>query len=271
MDDYRAKNYTHIPLPLDQKYVNTETGEVHDLAPQQIIHPDASVFTAISHLRGDPFLLVDHRYWYGVEDGEIKWSGRNTDFDRKLGRIISTRHHDPETKRDIANVVRSQGHVGIITLADINSRAAKESIYPVIAELESVFAEKIEEELDEIDIVPYLSSKTIDRWSEAKEEGLGMHISEFMELSEILSVVGDHETLRAKFDYNSKTEFEETGGLVHLRNPIMHLSRTLVHNREDLQQTVDRIERCKDIIERADRDVILENYSHDPWLSEFPD
>jgi hypothetical protein len=271
LEEYQSRDYTYIPLPLDNKYVNTETGKVHDLAPQQTIHSDASVFTAISHLRGDPFLLIDHRYVYGYKNGELKAKPKyHADFDRRIGRPYSSGDLEPEVKRDIANFIKERGYMKIITLADVNSRAAKESIYPVIAELESVFAEEIRDRMDEIDIIPYLSFETIERWSEAKQEGLGMHISEFMNLSEILEVVNDNEDIRSEFGYQSKTEFEETGGLVKLRNPIMHSSRTLVHNREDLQDTVNRINRCKRIIEKTDREVILEDYNHDPWMSEFP-
>ncbi|WP_275736608.1 hypothetical protein [Halorhabdus sp. SVX81] len=270
LEFYRKNDYTYIPLPLDQKYVNSETEEVHDLAPQQLISTDAQVFSAMTHLPGDDFLLTHPGYVYGLEDGELAYErGIRSDFDQTIGWPYSDEGLSKEQKNELAELISQEGHLGIITLADMNNRATKEAIYPIVAELESIFARKIREELSEIDIIPYLDSDTIEQWAEAQREGLGIHISEFMSISDLLNVAKEYEEIRSKFGYDSKREFEETGGIVKLRNSIMHLPRPLIQNIEELHKTIERIERCKMIIEEVGGEVRLQ-HDRQYWFEEFP-
>lgn len=276
LEEYRSLKYTYVPLPLEKKYVNTKTAEVHELAPQQLITPESSVYSAIEHLRGDPFLLVYHPHYFGYDNSELKCTRSLRTFNTIVGSCFQTIDKMPEKKDEILNKIRSEGVFEIITLADINRRATKESLYPIIAELEALFAEKIKQKYksgEQIEIIPYLSSETIDRWGQAKNEGLDMHVSEFMTLSEIQEVIADDEELYSQFGFSSKKKFKEaTGGLVDLRHPIMHTPRTLVHNEDDLHDLVDRIQRCKKIIEKDGQEVYLKSHSGSdpPWYSELP-
>jgi hypothetical protein len=273
LEEYRSKKYTYVPLPLDKKFVNTETGEIHELHPQQIIYPDATVYRAVSHLRGDPFLLVLHSHSFGTEDGELSCALGRSRFDETIGDLYATFSELPEQKELIMDLAEDTGIFEIITLADINRRATKESLYPIIAELESMFAEKIKQEFEgegQLELIPYLGSETIERWGESKEDGLDMHVSEFMTLSEIQEVIANTEEIYNEYNFNSKSKFEDaTGGLVEMRNEIMHVPRTLVHDEEDLHTLVDRVERCKEIVEEGGSEVKLSLYNRDPWYSDF--
>lgn len=274
---YRDKRFTYVPLPLERKYVNTETGEVKELAPEQFIHIDASVFTAIDHLQDHPFLLVRQNHRIGIRDGEFHIQTYNDNSEEIIGSVFETAKNYPDRKKELLNLV-SGNKFWIITLADVNRRKTKESLYPVIAELESMFAEEIKKEYtgeDQIEVIPNLSSGTIDRWGNARQDGLEMHVSEFMTLSEMLKVVGKNSNILERLGFSSRNKFNEyTGGIINLRNPVMHSSRTLVHNREDLKSTIERINRAKDLIERMGTEVHMRQYPddyHPPWLKEFPD
>lgn len=277
INEYRELNFTYVPLPMDKKYFNTETREIFELAPQQIIKADASVFTVIEHLRGDDFLLIDFSHEYGYdENGSIQCSaGGDATFDNKAAKCFRKKEFQKEIKKKLKNALEKETALYIFTLADINRRSCKESLYPLVAELENTLVEAIKHEYQDkgqINLIPYLTSKTIERWGNEKRSGLEMHISEFMNLSEILEIVANSENLYTQFGYKSKKKFEsETGGLVDFRNAIMHSARTLVHDRDDLCTLVDRIYRCKQILEESGQEVRLRQPGPDPWLSEFPD
>lgn len=71
-----------------------------------------------------------------------------------------------------------------------------------------------------------------------------------MTLSEMMKVVGKSEALRENFGYSSRNQFKKNlGGLVPLRNKVMHASRTLVHNWSDLKQLLDRVLGAESAIE----------------------
>ncbi|NLV08719.1 hypothetical protein GOC74_02045 [Halomicrobium mukohataei] len=275
LEEYRNKRFTYVPLPADKKYVNTEENEVYDFEPEQFIYADSTIYTAIEKLQNQPFLFPRMENRIGYDGNELYIQSYGDPREESLGSCIEAAENYPDKKEEIINTIEGQ-RLYIITLADLNRRKTKEALYPLLAELESVFASKIGEAYpgeQQIEVIPELGSGTIDRWGNARKDGLEMHVAEFMTLSEMLKVVGKTEEIREQFGFSSRNKFDDyTGGLINLRNPVMHSSRTLVHSREDLKKLVERIDRCVELIQESGVNVYLRQYSdqeQDPWYDDI--
>lgn len=83
-----------------------------------------------------------------------------------------------------------------------------------------------------------------------------------MHLTTLMKIVGKSEWLRQQFGFESRNQFDkQLGGLNDLRNHVMHPTKILVHNRDDLSKMVDRVHRATDA---------LKEFHHDDVDSEFP-
>ena len=95
--------------------------------------------------------------------------------------------------------------------------------------------------------------EAIGRWQKSKIDELVVHISEHMYLSTLLKVVGKSDNLRGKMGYSSRNQFDnDLGGLIDLRNRIMHPTQTLVHGAGDLEKEINRVNRAIKALDNLD-------------------
>ena len=269
IDEYKEKNYTYIPLPLDRKYFDRENNKLRELDAKQFIKVDSTIRQVIEHLRNHPFLLIKHNHNIcKTDDGELvvddflmqeEWTS--------LGIAEEVVKELPEYRDKIIQLCESKPIFEIVTLADVNRRVVKETLYSVLAELENRFVLEIKSSRYEPkELYSDLSARTVGRWEKAKLRNVEMHIAEYMTLSEMMKVVGKNEPLRKEFGYSSRNQFDnDLGGLVDLRNKIMHASRTLVNDRSDLDKLIERVNRAETAIERHGGKVVRGVYDKPYW------
>jgi hypothetical protein len=76
-----------------------------------------------------------------------------------------------------------------------------------------------------------------------------------MYLTTLMKIVGKSEELRGQFGYESRNQFDDDlGSLIPLRNRVMHPTKTLVHNTEDLSKNIARLHRVIDAVKQFHRD-----------------
>lgn len=271
LDFYHRNDYTYIPMPLDGVYFNVEEETFGEIEQEMYILEDLSLRNAIEHLQDYPFLLVDYTSGIHInKKGEVVQAFDSDEDLEYLGGPEEAVKKRPEIKDEIIKACEERYFYLIIVLADVNRRVVKDVLYPVLAELESRLASEIQQvDYTPKQLYPDLRSDTIGRREKDKIAGVQMHIAEYMTLSEMMTVVGKSEVFRENFGYSSRSQFKkDLGGLVPLRNKVMHASRTLVHNRSDLEQLIDRILRAESAIETHGGTVIKGTYKKTPkgWM-----
>lgn len=266
LEYYETNRYTYIPMPLDGVFFDRERDEIRDISPDQYIYEDETTRAALDDLVEHPFLLVEHNSNLSITPrGKFEFSFRLLVDDgegESVGDIHDAYEEFPSRSDELVEMAIDYPIFRIFTLADVNRRLVKQTLYGAIAEFESRLAEEINNsELDARDIYEDLSVETIGRWEKSKLNDVNLPISEFMKLSEMLKIVGKRSDLRDQFGYGSRNQFDQDlGGLIALRNSIMHATRSLVHNRTDLEKLVDRLARAESVIEAHGGEVQTANY-----------
>jgi len=143
---------------------------------------------------------------------------------------------------------------GIITLSDINKRPMKEMIYKVISELTYLLSDKIEQEYDERSDILYkaASPETVGRWEKSRREGINLHMAEYMTMIDMMKVLKQSDKSFVKeCGFSSKSEVDNLSGINNLRNKVMHANRTLVLERQDIDDVLEKVNQAQDIINEA--------------------
>lgn len=208
---YENNDYTFIPIPNKNKYYDLRDSELKEMERQMIIDYDTTVRVAINRLVEFPFLFFED--YHRESEGE------------------SSPHQ-------------------IITAADLNKRQSKELMYAIIAELENKFAKLIRENNpDSESLHSDLSQPTIERWETAGEGDVQMHITEYMNLSEMQKIIGKSPDLRSNLGFSSRNQFDKhMSGIIDLRHSVMHTNRTIIESRDGVEQLKGRIERIEALI-----------------------
>lgn len=265
IEEYQEQDYTYIPMPDDGKYYDLARDELREIEREQYLHPDTPMLDAFSKLQEYPFLLFDDFRSFSSEDGEYISEGI-TEFNFPDGSFRADEiannpddfreRYDDETWINVVDSVEnmaSERH-WIVTLADANKRRARELFYRVLSEFEVQLAHLVEQEYpDSESLFTDAKPEAIGRWQKSKIEELVVHISEHMYLSTLLTVVGKSDNLRGRMGYSSRNQFDkDLGGLVDLRNRIMHPTQTLVHDSDDLEKEIGRVNRAVDALDNLD-------------------
>lgn len=238
---YKDRNFSYIPLPAEDKYYNIETESLGNIKDEQYLGEDDHLFNGLKLLLEHNFLLVDLKagYRFTFSDGE-KYSYSEVE------QMSMEEIYEGAEFPDIISDMMDQPRYHIITLADANKRSVNEMIYPVLAELEEQFSTVIEECYpDSTSLFNQARPRTIGRWQKAKSRGVEVHIAEYMTLGEMKTLIEKEEDLRDKCGFSSRNQFKKKmSGVVNLRNKVMHANRTLIHDKNDLEQLLDRFKRA---------------------------
>lgn len=229
---YREHSYTYIPMPTAGTYYHVVDEEMRQIDEAQYVDPGITMLAAFDLLMEYPFLLIDRT------------------------EMQTAAHSDREPADDTGDELGEDKQLYIITLADANKRRARELFYHVISEFEIQLAKLVKGEYPD-SLIKEATDEEVERWYRAKLEGLEMHIAEHMYLSTLLKVIGNEEALFEQLGFPSKTQFDNgLGGLNQLRHKVMHPTRALVHDVDDLEKQVDRVRRAQDALGSLDSSVI---------------
>ena len=220
--DYEANNYTYIPIPIESKYYSTEEGWLRDMNTEQIVDRDTHIMEILRRLQNQPFLLVDYldlEYYYVFDNGgqthafeesfispdeagSIEMSIGNfevtsDDFEDKSDEDAFTVHELRQEYPEVAGSALDHDYedqYGIVTIADVNKRGVKQMLYKLISELSASLGMKIQNKYTESEnIQKHLRPVTIGRWRKDQMNGLEMHISEHMNLIEMMQIIQSSE------------------------------------------------------------------------------
>ncbi len=248
LDDIRATSeeldVTCVPIPLDDRYYDRSDDELKQMDPEQYIDEDAPIVEVLRRMQRQPFLLIDLKhYGYEVKNGELRENLPNGGIGDLYTAAEAIEEH-PEVEDRV--VERESERYRIITTADLNRREVKSMLYMLVGELESKLAGRIRAEYDSEDLVSELSDDTVDYWKRTVDDGLEVHIVDRMYLKQMKQVFEGSETLIEASGFADEAEFDEQlSGLVELRNKVMHPTRTLVRDRDDIERLVDRVNRVE--------------------------
>lgn len=249
---YEEHNYSYVPLPIEMKYYDVEMGTLKEIDHSQIVDVDTELFEGLESLSEYPFLLTRDRpsYWYQVENGQLKMVGMDKgmnvrDLVNEYPNFLEKAVEKDEGKR-----------WGIVTPADANKRASRAAIYLLYVALEQRFAKQIVDYFpDSKDLLDEVDEETADRWRKARENGLEVHLSEYMLLWEMKEIIRNTDDLREGWGFESKNQFDDHfGGPVSMRNKIMHPVRRLFNTKKEFEKMVDRIDRIRSALNGKIRD-----------------
>ena len=234
---YKENSYSYIPLPWTDEYFDVESGEVKELSENQRIVQDTSLIEALDKLKTEPFLLHD-----AVAD---------THDPDNLGDLDREEYFE-KTSSDDYYQYEEDDRWFIITWADFKKREAKEMVYPLVAELANKFADIIEEYYDgseEIVESKQLKPETVGRWYYDKKKGSVLHISEYLDMTEMKTIITNNPDLIETCGFDSKTKaIEKIDEIKKLRNKVMHANKTLVNSEEDLDSLYSTLTLIDDIL-----------------------
>ena len=278
---FKDRNYTYIPMPADGIYYTNNENLTRDLTEGHYIKPDEPLEVVFDRLLEYAFLLVTSEAnnrvvivegevvgHFATDDEGYRWLEFDDDAYAGNGLPEPNDYYDddqivsvPQLETEypsIANQFHSQEYdsrYGIITLADLNKRATRDSIYPKVSQLAYYLSAKIENQYpDDEDILVHLRPETVGRWYKSKMSGTKTHISEQMTLSEMQQVIrsSDSEFVE-ECGFRSKSQVRKKLGSVNaLRNKVMHANKSLVRDRKDLEQLVERLEIIENLIDELE-------------------
>lgn len=132
-------------------------------------------------------------------------------------------------------LTQNQQVVGLLTVSNLNCRAVRVYLFGLLAEVETglgkiVESSLVEEKLDEEDIIEAMKGDSKEHYLEGKEEGIEENITEYLNLSALVNLVGKCH-LYNPLGYESRNQFENGehsfGSLVNLRNSVAHPVKSL--------------------------------------------
>lgn len=264
-------------MPADEVYYNTTEGWVRDINPEQYIREDTSILEAMDRLQSWPFLLIDENMnRFAIIDEETGESIMmktvenqeqqidtteflNTfDFDRYGFESEDVRIHPTidyyDDKFTLGEnheslVTEYDQRYQIITIADMNSRRVKDMLYQSFAELVANLGEKIEERYAQPDeILKVASPKAVGRWKKDQIKGMNLHIAEHINLIDMLQVLqgGDSDFVK-ECGFESKDDVSTLSHINDIRNRVMHANKSLIHNRQDIEDVLEAVRETKRI------------------------
>ncbi len=170
-------------------------------------------------------------------------------------------HFFNQKKKPACFLLSGDDFVGLVTPADLNKSKARLAIYFMLAELEIRLANFIRyNRLSEKEILTKLGNKRQEEIKrlqiECRKTNVDVDLLEQLHLHDLLAIIEKHGRLREKLGFHSRSEYKRlvgAGGLIDLRNKIMHPVRPLVEDTsESLNALHDRLFRIKNLLSLLD-------------------
>lgn len=253
---YVEKDYSYIPMPIDDCFYNVQEEASQELLDSQFIDRDAHLMEAIQCLEEQIFLIIDlepAHYLVDLKDPHIRAvydepPERSLPADADLFSPDEVRTEFRElAERELR---RYDERYMIITLADLNRRRVREMLYVVIGGLSSELASRIElYHPDSRSLFKYLREGTIGRWEKENLKDLNLHIAEHMTLVGMMQVIqGSDSDFVKSCGFESKKDVQTLNVIKKIRNRVMHPNRSLVYDRDDVGEVVEAIEEAQRIL-----------------------
>ena len=150
-------------------------------------------------------------------------------------------------------VVDKQRVVGLIHRSDLNKQPIRVLLYAEIVELEMGLSELVESSVDldswieclrPTSQIKVLGRREVDRRSNNEISAL-----QYLDLSDLVEIVGKKD-LYSCIGFSAKKHWDKAaGGLVELRNSVMHPVRYLVSDTESVRKLLAREQRLRDLLQ----------------------
>ncbi|MFC7072540.1 hypothetical protein ACFQJ7_14085 [Halovenus rubra] len=216
---FLSKSYDYVPVrPYDlREYLDVADDTVNQVDRAQHVSYESTVLRCLNVLTEYPFVIVTH----------------------------------PDT-----------ACYRFMTLADLNSRVAKQRLYPYFAKVANSVSRFLESEFGSAELAEVYAdnrntTRAIKRWREEQDANTELHLSEFMNLTDLKVVVTNISRLRTGLGFTSKNSCRDCfDSIARYRNNVMHANRSLVHQTEDATALAAAIERATKLA--ADCNALLD-------------
>lgn len=150
--------------------------------------------------------------------------------------------------------------VGLVTPADLNRLPVRAYLYNLIGGLEVGLGRMLRAHFRDntaglLALLSTGSRGTVEaELAETRAGNVDVDPVEFLYISDLIDVVGKEAALRQMLGYLSRSQLEDDlGGIVSLRNRIMHPVRPLLENApDDLHKQHARVQRARSLLRRLD-------------------
>lgn len=255
---YENRNFSYIPMPADGEYYNVDEGLLETINESQYIEDDTHLLDVLEKMQRERFLLIDlePNFYLVHEKGEPYLKNI---FDDKPEKDLpsNTNLYTPEELQDVhpdlaSRETRDYGdRYMIITLADLNKRRIREILYVVFAELASSLSNKIEQEYPESEeLLKHLRADTIGRWKKETLKGLNLHVSEHLNLVDMLQIIqASDDDFVEKCGFESKNDVQSLSQINDIRNHVMHANRSLIYERNEIENVLTAVNEARRILD----------------------
>lgn len=152
-------------------------------------------------------------------------------------------------------VLEGRDITGFVTVSDFNKQPARGHLYLLLARLETGLAELIRDRFatDAEDLVKRLSPgprrEIESSFQGDRAAGIESELVAYLDFSDLVRVVGGVPELLTRIGGRSPGQWKrQTGGLVDLRNQVMHPVRNVVLAKDGLISLRDRVRRLESLI-----------------------
>ena len=222
----------HLAVPMSQAFA---VGPDESCAPAALALRERSFDQAPVVDGGVPIGFVLTRRLYG-NDGRVRQamsalgSGNVVSADASIGHLL-----DWIMEPGFLFVLQGREVTGFITVSDFNKQPARGYLYLLLARLETGVAALIrarfaEDQSQAVTLLSGDNEATVrDRFEADREAGAEGDVVTYLDFSDLVQIVGRDEESRSRLGARSRNSWsEQTGGLVQLRNDVMHPVRNIV-------------------------------------------
>lgn len=258
---YQSNDYSYIPMPADGKYFDADNNSLKEIHDEQWVILENPAIPEITKFEDNDFLLTyDHEKWFKVSESGIK---AIDPFEVDLpNESIYTNPQKllkewPEYSGELYDILDDIGGIYIVTPADLNDRRLRSVLYRLISSIEVVLSHAIESAYpDGEELIRHMNEPSIGRWKKAEYEAGQLHPSEYMQFGELKHIASQSPDIIDRLGYDSKKDFNhKLGGAKDLRNRVMHPTKNLIGNKEDIIELNRTLAKLEEFIERSGGDV----------------
>lgn len=257
LDHYEANDFSYIPLPAHGKYFDRESSSLKELQPEQWVWLENPLVPEFSRFEDHDFLLIYRpEKWFFVGDSGVETIDPGS-VDPSTSQAYPNPYELvddwPEYREDVYDILQELDCLYIVTLADLNDRRLKASLYHLISSVEVVLSYAVEEiHPDEEDLIKRMGSTSVGRWKKAEYNVGQLHPTEYMGFGELKDCASRSPEIREALGYDGKGDFNHNlNEAKDIRNMVMHPTRNLIRDRSDVEEISTAVDQLEDFIERS--------------------